>query len=163
MNRGFLLSMLIALVLPLPVSAQVGTTGICTMPNPPPLAITPSPASTGQPVMITVAKGSFAPKSVRAEIAGKAINVTMTGFAFGFSPPAACGRVTVGPLGEGSYTVNYFLVMNDGAPSLESSAVLLVVGEAIPTVSPLGTATLSVLVGLSTLMAFRLKRRRAPG
>lgn len=93
----------------------------------------------------------------------KVINVTMTGFFFGFAPPPACGTVRVGPLAEGPYTVNYFLVMNDGAPSLESSAVLLVVGETIPTLSPLGTVTLSALVGLFTLMAFRLKRGRAPG
>lgn len=138
-----------------PAAAQVGTTGACLTPNPQILSISPTMPVAGQPIVVSVRAGSFAGNSINAQVSANTIDVTMSGVTMGFSPPPWCGSVNLGSLPSQSYQVNYYLVRDGGAPTLQATLEFSV-ADIIPTMT---IGALFLLAALLAVLAFANRSR----
>ena len=133
------------------------------------ITFNPLAPNSAQLVAITVGRSSYIPVGTppQVQVQGNVINVTFAAnFTFLSPPPQpTCGTAFAGPLAQGVYTVNlYILDLNLGGPiPFLAGTTSLVVGAApaapltIPTNS---AASLAVLALLLALMAWYHLRRR---
>jgi hypothetical protein len=134
----------------------------------------PAPNS-AQPVAITVGLSSYIPVGTppQVQLQGNVINVTFASNFTGFlPPPATCGTAFAGPLAQGVYTVNLYildLTVAGPVPFLAGTTSLVVgagpsVPATIPTNSVAGLAVLALLLSLAACHYVRMRsppRRRA--
>jgi hypothetical protein len=129
----------------------------------------PAPNS-AQPVAITVGLGSYNPVGTppQVQLQGNVINVTFAANFNGFLPtPVACGTAFAGPLAQGVYTVNLYildLTVAGPVPFLAGTTSLVVgAAPAAPATIPTNSvAGLAVLASLLSLAACHYFRRRSP-
>ena len=149
----------IALVVALPALAQVGAPIACPNTFPPEVTFNPSVPQSTDPIAIFVVPQSLVPgdvltSTINATVSGAIINVTVTGNYNGFALPNVCGKVIIGPLPRGTYTVNYFQGVIPAAPTLQLTTSLLV-ADPIPTLSIPALLALALLVTAAASAALR--------
>jgi hypothetical protein len=97
---------------------------------------------------------------VDAVVSSSTINVTVTGVSAQLVTPPVCFNVTVGPLGAGTYTVNYFFADEGFSPArvtqVMSATLIVVDGGVVPTVSQ----SILIVIALGILAVGYMGMRR---